>query len=378
MKPSIAIVGAYGATGKEVLKGLATEDVALTVVGRRALELQKLTADFDRPLDTAVADLDDQEALGRAFAGADVVVNCAGPMARVREKVAVAALKAGVHYVDPGGSSHLHDLLLPYASSFKERGLAAVISSGWISGISEILPKYLLQLQKANDVNVDRLEVVYGDNNIWSETATQDVINHLREVDPVEHLGYLRDGKRKKANLLTMWNSAGMPAPIGRRMTVRRLSREFVTSFQDAGVQMVSSSLSLLSLGTLFLFLRLRHSKPDQDAACIEAVNRARLRDQQKFNTPSFVYARTSGLQNGQRVIRSGLALAENHYQATGSSAAASALMLAQNISGRRGLLYAGEFADLEPFLGLYRSWGNQVQVEGDPLVTRARVSSAK
>ena len=368
MKPIIAIVGAYGATGREVMSAIASREVDLHAVGRREDALAKLKSEFDRSISTAQADIDDAPALQRALANAAVVINCVGPMARVRDKVALATIEVGAHYVDPGGTSTLHDLLLPRADEMKAAGLCSVISSGWISGISEILPKYLMNVCEKDWGALDRLDVVYGDNNVWSETATLDVINHLRESDPVENLGHLQHGQVKRENILTMWGRPEMPDPIGKRIALRRLSREFVASFQNSTVPSISSSLSLVSIPTLLLFLRLRKSKSDQNSANIEAVNTARQRDQNRFGVPSFVFAKAHGMQEGKSVSRTALALAPDHYKATGCSAAASALSLLGARAQPKGLFYAGQFANPAIFLPIYRSMGNNLYVGEDPI----------
>ncbi|HEY4244791.1 MAG TPA: saccharopine dehydrogenase NADP-binding domain-containing protein [Kofleriaceae bacterium] len=69
--------------------------------------------------------------LARAFAGARVVVNCAGPLRETAARVLEAALAAGAHYVDVGGEQAvMHALYEQHESAARHAGLVALPGAG--------------------------------------------------------------------------------------------------------------------------------------------------------------------------------------------------------------------------------------------------------
>jgi hypothetical protein len=104
--PRIAVFGATGEIGRRVCAELTepagAAPVAVALVGRRADALDALAGALPGAA-AHVADAGDAGALGRAFAGARVVVNAAGPLADTAAPVLAAALAARAHYVDVGG-----------------------------------------------------------------------------------------------------------------------------------------------------------------------------------------------------------------------------------------------------------------------------------
>src|SRR4051794_28839362 len=100
--PNIVVYGATGLVGGRVCTALDAADVPFVAAGRQRSALDKL-ATLVGAADVRIADVNEHRELVRAFDGATVVVNCAGPLAEVGEQVLVASLEAGAHYVDVGG-----------------------------------------------------------------------------------------------------------------------------------------------------------------------------------------------------------------------------------------------------------------------------------
>jgi short subunit dehydrogenase-like uncharacterized protein len=127
--PEIVVYGATGLVGGRVCTALDAVDVPFVAVGRRRAALENL-AHLVGATDWRVAELD-HEALVRAFNGAQVVVNCAGPLAEVCEPVLLAALAAGAHYVDLGGDqAAMHDLYERHDSAARRAGRVVVPGCG--------------------------------------------------------------------------------------------------------------------------------------------------------------------------------------------------------------------------------------------------------
>ena len=86
----LVVYGATGLVGRRVCHLLDAAGAAFAISGRNADALAALGAALPAA-ERRQATLDPAE-LARAFAGARVVVNCAGPIAEVGEPVLVAAL----------------------------------------------------------------------------------------------------------------------------------------------------------------------------------------------------------------------------------------------------------------------------------------------
>jgi short subunit dehydrogenase-like uncharacterized protein len=126
MSSDVVVYGATGLVGRRVCADLDRGGVALVIAGRRADAIDALGAKLPSA-DKAIASLREPEALVRAFTGAKVVVNCAGPLGEVGEPVVVAALAAGAHYVDLGGDqTYLHDLFERHDSTARRAGRVVV------------------------------------------------------------------------------------------------------------------------------------------------------------------------------------------------------------------------------------------------------------
>ena len=127
--PEIVVFGGGGLVGRQIAEALADAGARVAVAGRRAAALAGVAG--VPAARVRVADASDAAALGRAFAGARVVVNAAGPLRETAAPVLAAALAAGAHYVDVGGEQAvLHELHERHESAARRAGLVALPGAG--------------------------------------------------------------------------------------------------------------------------------------------------------------------------------------------------------------------------------------------------------
>jgi short subunit dehydrogenase-like uncharacterized protein len=100
-KPVVAVFGAYGHTARFVTAELLERGWTPVLSGRDAAKLEAAYPGAD----TRVASVEDPASLDRAIAGADAVINCAGPFGDTAPPLIEAALRAGIHYLDVTGES---------------------------------------------------------------------------------------------------------------------------------------------------------------------------------------------------------------------------------------------------------------------------------
>lgn len=96
---TVMVYGATGHTGRFVVAELLKRGIAVIISGRDADQLEKLAAEWG-DVTVRPAAIDDAAALDAALAGADAVINCAGPFAITGGPIVEAAIRAGIAYVD--------------------------------------------------------------------------------------------------------------------------------------------------------------------------------------------------------------------------------------------------------------------------------------
>ncbi|WCB95135.1 hypothetical protein DSM104299_03877 [Baekduia alba] len=132
----IAVYGATGYTGVQVVDELRRRGAAPVLVGRDRERL----ADGAGGDEVRIAALDDAPALAAAFAGCSAVLNCVGPFQTSGERVLEAALAAGAHYLDFAAEQ---DPVLAMFDGWDGRaraaGLAVVPALGFYGGLGDLL-----------------------------------------------------------------------------------------------------------------------------------------------------------------------------------------------------------------------------------------------
>jgi Saccharopine dehydrogenase NADP binding domain len=135
---TVAVVGAAGHTGKFVVAELARRGIGVIAIGRDAAKLDK--AGFAASVKQRVALLTDTAALDASLAGAQVVVNCAGPFMDTADEVAGASIRAKAHYIDVSaeqGSTRF--VLEKYDVPARYAGVAVVPALAFFGGFVDLL-----------------------------------------------------------------------------------------------------------------------------------------------------------------------------------------------------------------------------------------------
>ena len=123
--PDIVVVGASGLVGQRVVGELVRSQASVALAARQTAAL----AEIDAPVHAI--EVDDPASLAKAFAGAKVVIDCAGPLRETAGPVLVAAMTAGAHYVDVGGEQAvMHGLYQRHESTVRKAGLLAMPGAG--------------------------------------------------------------------------------------------------------------------------------------------------------------------------------------------------------------------------------------------------------
>jgi short subunit dehydrogenase-like uncharacterized protein len=103
---TFGIVGGYGATGRIVASELWKSCEGEILIGGRDLAKGKtLAAEFDSRASAAHLDVLDAHSVDDFCGRSSIIVNCAGPVMVLQDRVAQAAFRGRCHYIDAAGMS---------------------------------------------------------------------------------------------------------------------------------------------------------------------------------------------------------------------------------------------------------------------------------
>jgi len=223
---TIGIVGGYGATGKAVLSVLLNFSEGPILIGARDLgKGMTLAAELGGRVSAAHLDVLDAASLNEFCRRCSIVVNCAGPVRLLQDRVAQAAFRARSHYVDVAGLTFVKERMLAHAPEVARLGLSFVVSAGWMPGISELAPAYANSLARTRMDMVECLMVYYSDSGEWSDNAMRDAAWYLHRMG-LRRAGYFHRGEWTRASISAALRKTDLGPSIGTRHFILHFSPE--------------------------------------------------------------------------------------------------------------------------------------------------------
>lgn len=135
----VTVFGAYGHTGRFVVKELRKRGFTPILSGRDAAKLNEV-GNAHPGSEVRVATVDDPASLDRALSGAVAVINCAGPFIDTAGPFIDAALRASIHYLDVAAEQ---DAVLAvferFASAARDAGVVVAPAMGFYGGLGDLL-----------------------------------------------------------------------------------------------------------------------------------------------------------------------------------------------------------------------------------------------
>jgi len=216
---TFGVVGGYGATGRVVVSELSKSSNGNLLIGGRDLAKGKaLAAEFGSRVSAAYVDILDARSLDDFCTRCSIIVNCAGPVMLLEDRVAQAAFRQRRHYVDAAGMALVRERLLPHGRPIADLGLSFVVSAGWMPGISEVLPVYAEARARAQMDGVESLTAYFGDSGDWSANALRDAAWYVRRsgLRSPDYFRYFRKGEWTRAKMSARFRTVNLGSPIGR------------------------------------------------------------------------------------------------------------------------------------------------------------------
>jgi len=213
---TFGVIGGSGSTGKAVAKELrSSTNKAILIGGRSVAGLEAVAADLGAAVSAVQVDVRDPRSLQKFCGRCSVVVNCAGPVSELQDRVAQAALRTGSHYVDVAGLTLVLERMMPHDHELSALGLACVVSAGWLPGMTELLAAYSLAVSRTRMDAIHSVSIHSGDSGEWSNSAMRDIVWYLRKFGR-RRPRYLRHGEWVRAKLSEVLIDKDMGGPIGR------------------------------------------------------------------------------------------------------------------------------------------------------------------
>jgi len=233
-KNTFGIVGGYGATGKAVVAELLkSSDGELLIGGRDPAKLESFTAELGTRVSTARVDALDEASLDEFCRRCSVIVNCAGPVMLLQDRVAQAAFRQHCHYVDAAGMGVVKERLLGHNQEIAALGLSFVISAGWTPGLTEFLPVYGYARAKSRMDAIESVSAYSSDSGEWSANALRDGVAFIRRTGLAKP-GYFHKGEWVRAKTSEASRKVDLGDPIG----LRRFSLFSMPELNDVGQQL--------------------------------------------------------------------------------------------------------------------------------------------
>ncbi len=161
------LVGVLGASGKIGYNACLKLNDFCRIRGGHRRENKEL-ASLDN-YEWVKVDLNNLDELKSFCEGCDVVLNCAGPAYKIKDRVAKASAEAGAVYVDAS------DILMVNKEASKElnRDAVYILASGYVPGLSAVIPRIIA----SNEFDkVEKLYCFQGGKQSFSAIAFTDII----------------------------------------------------------------------------------------------------------------------------------------------------------------------------------------------------------
>lgn len=166
----VAVYGASGHTARFVVAELLRRGQTPIAIGRDEARLTAALAVHGVAVEARIARLDSPESLDRALAGADAVINCAGPFLDTAAPLIEAALRARVHYFDVTAEQlSARSTFERFDAPARERDIVIVPAAGFYGGLGDLLATYAMNAS----TQVDRIDIAIALDSWWPTRGTR-------------------------------------------------------------------------------------------------------------------------------------------------------------------------------------------------------------
>ena len=355
---TFGIVGGYGATGRIVASELWKSCPGEILIGGRDVAKAKaLAAEFDSRASAAHLDVLDAQSLDDFCSRCSVIINCAGPVMVLQDRVAQAAFRRQCHYIDPAGMTFVAERMRDKSKEIADLGLSFVVSAGWMPGISEVVSVYAHAQAIGQMDTVDSVAVYYGDSGKWSVNALRDAVWYIRQLG-MRSSGYFHKGKWARVSRSAALSTTNLGNPIG----TRRFGMFFTPELNEIGGQLIDCDVRAYAYVSGFraiLASILIALLPLPEGLGVGLLRNMFHRNR-RLPVGGFVVAQAIGRSQARRLAVTVQVVYEagRDYWIHGLAMATSARMVAEGKGVQRGVHFLADAVDSKAFLTQLRAAG--------------------
>lgn len=350
----VVVYGATGFTGRLACAELARRGTAFAISGRDAAKLKALAMSLKPTPEIIVAGLDDAAALRAMAARARVVLDCAGPFARLGKPVLDAALDSGAHFLDITGEATFLAASAARDGEAKAKGVAIVNAVGF-----DVVPTDCVAAIAADEVGapVESVRIAFCS---MGARATQGTTRSGLEA---AHLGGAAwvDGKIRRERVGKHRWRVTFPEPVGEREAISIPWGDIVTAPRSTGAREVRTYIALpkrvMRLVPIVSRLGILMALPGARALGERYVRSLPEgpTEAERANAVTAVRAEATGAKG----TRAAWAVTEDGYDFTARSSVHCALLAADPAFTKRGTLTPSQAFGARALLdALARKWG--------------------
>lgn len=351
-KSVIGIIGGYGRVGLECTKCLLETTVYNIIIGGRNKEKwEDLRKNMERRVSMQVVDVYDQYSLDNFCCKCDIVINCAGPSERIFDRVALAAMRHNIHYVDPSGNARLYKVLGDITAAIERKGLTFLLYAGLSPGLSGLFPAYMA---KHHFDIVRSLDLFHVGGGEMTFNSAYDFIVSIDDGS-TEAMVYYENGIRKKG--IPPLNDITLPEPVGKVDAYPVFSQELMRVVESCRIKSARSYNAFIGTSTPRVLFEIGVSKQyeteEQKARSARLLMKA-LKEDILNKKPFFmIHLIMKGEKNGlYKKITSTLTF-DDGYKALGIVVASSARLIINELSNGPGCFLLADTTNPSEFMAL-------------------------
>jgi saccharopine dehydrogenase (NAD+, L-lysine-forming) len=367
---TFGVVGGYGATGRVVASELwKSGDGEILIGGRDLAKARGLAAEFDGRVSAAKLDILDAHSLDEFCSRCSIIINCAGPVKVLEDRVAQAAFRKRCHYIDAAGMSLVKERMLLHSREIEHLGLSFVISAGWMPGLSELLPVYAEAQAKTRMDAIESLTVYFGDSGEWSTSALRDGAWYIRQSG-LRSAGYFHKGEWTRAKMSEAFRRVNLGDPIG----PGRFAMFSTPELNEVGRRLDDIDVftyTYLSGFRTVIATTLMAAVPLPEGWCVRLVRNVFRRN--RLPVDGFVAAKILGQSQGRRVALDVQIVYKERrdYWIHGVTLATVARMVSEGKAVRAGIHFLADAVDPIAIISELRKAGveqtEDFDLEGEP-----------
>jgi NAD(P)-dependent dehydrogenase (short-subunit alcohol dehydrogenase family) len=236
--PSVAVYGASGHTGRFVVAELRRRNLHVVAIVRHPNK-----SDLFNGVETYIATIDDPNALDRALARSNIVINCAGPFLDTAAALIESALRVRVHYLDiTAEQQSAYETLANYDQEAREAGVMLIPALGFFGGLAELMTRLaMIGFNYADNVRIgvalDSWHPTEGTRATGKRNNIPRVVVANRQLTPVDVLATDFE-----------WD---FPEPFRRQQMTQVPLSEIVLIWRDRRIANAQSYMNALPLAEL-------------------------------------------------------------------------------------------------------------------------------